>query len=166
METVRDKDTIELMKRLDNREKKFVAAYDKTGDAANAARNAGYANSTALHKASMWVVPGSKYAKPHIIAALKKKTDKICDKYEVTTEKIVRGFAELAFAERVTPMDPEFVKDSDKIKALENLGKHKNIYADSEKNGNDVVHNILVEFKQDTTGTAKGVAVARSRSRK
>ena len=113
----------------------------------------------------MWVVDSSHCTKPHVRAAVAKKTDKICDKYEVTTEKIVRGFAELAFAKRTSPLEELHVKDSDKIKALENLGKHKNIYADSDKNGNDVVHNILVEFKQDTSGTAKGVAVARSRSK-
>ena len=153
------------LKELDNREKLFVAVYQATHDAAKSARKAGYADSTALHKASMWVVPGSKYAKPHVIAALKKKDDKICDKYEVTTEKIVRGFAKLAFADRVSVLDDDHVKDGDRIKCLENLGKHKNIYADSDKNGNDVVHRILVEFKQDTSGTAKGVAVARSRSK-
>jgi len=152
-------------KELDNREKVFVAAYQATHDAAKSARKAGYANSTALTKANGWVVAGGKYAKPHVIAALKKKDDKICDKFEVTVEKIVRGFAELAFAERVSVLNDAHVKDSDKIKALENLGKHKNIYADSDKNGNDVVHRILVEFKQDTSGTAKGVAVARSRSK-
>lgn len=154
-----------MNKRLDNREKKFVAAYNLTGDAAKSARTAGYAESTALHKASMWVVEGSKYAKPHIIAALKKKADKVCEKFDVTHEQIVKAFAEMALAKRTSPLEELHVKDSDRIKSLENLGKIKNIYAESEKNGNDVVHNILVEFKQDTSGTAKGVAVARSRGK-
>ena len=159
------------LKPLNDMEKIFVAAYRVSGSAASAGKKAGYAESTANTKCPGWVKTGKDCTKPHIRAALDKKTDKICDKYEVTTEKIVQGFAEIAFAPRtLVPVEEGGeaempVKDSDKIKALENLGKHKNIYADSEKNGNDVVHNILVEFKQDTSGTAKGVAVARSRSK-
>ena len=150
-------------KQLNNMEKVFVAAYQATGDAANSARKAGYAESTAKKKASRWVVPGRSCIKPWVRAALKKKNDKICDKYEVTVEKIVRGFAKMAFAKRVSPLNKDHIDDGHRIKCLENLGKHKNIYADSDKNGNTIYHEMLIRFKEDTTGTAKGVAVARRR---
>ena len=156
-----------MAKQLNSNEMKFVMYYLESGNASDAARKAGYAESTAHSKAPMWVGRSRKHKlyKKHLVAAIKKAGEKLAVKHEVTADRVIQGFAALAFADRLTPDDENYlkdwVKDSDRIKSLENLARHLNLFKDDNNHGLD---DIVDDFIARTTGTAKGVAVARSRS--
>ena len=160
------KKTKKKVKALNDREVIFVAEYVISLNAYDAAVKADFAESTAKCKAGGWVRKGkNKSTRPHIRAAIDKIQAKLAVRHEVTADKVIQGFAALAFAPRLTPKDENFlrdaVKDNERIKALENLARHLNLFKDDNNHGLD---DIVDDFIARTTGTAKGVAVARSRS--
>lgn len=62
-------------KKLDAREQRFVEVYCDTFNAAEAAREAGYADSTAYKNASGWT--GINGDKPHVARAIQKRLDEL-----------------------------------------------------------------------------------------
>lgn len=101
---------------------RFVAEYAKDLNATQAAIRAGYSVKTAASQGARLLTNAK------IQAAVAALNAKALAKAEVTVERIVSEFSRYAFAE--APDAYEGVEHRDRIKALENLGKHKAIFTE------------------------------------
>ncbi len=82
---------------LSVRDKKFVEYYHLCDNQAEAARKAGFAPSTALKKASLWIGETRLTSKkPEMWDYLKELGRKALDEYEVTRGEVLRGMHRIA----------------------------------------------------------------------
>ena len=84
------------MKKLDPREKRFVAEYLIGLDPQRAAVAAGYGRGTAKSQAYQWASNSKR--KPHVFNAIQKAAKKLADKYEITADRVLGEIAKLAFS--------------------------------------------------------------------
>lgn len=85
----------ELLEKLNAREYKFVAEYLVSGNAAKAARTAGYSDSSP-HTSQQ--IGHENMMKPDVFAAIQAGLDMIAARCEVSAEKIIRELAAVAFS--------------------------------------------------------------------
>jgi len=119
-------------KKLSYQERLFVLEYLQDTNAVQAAIRAGYAESTAHKKAHLWVGKSRRNSiKPHVWDAVQEAMAKRAEKLRVSSDQVVAHLASVALIslddERVLSGQ---VKVSDKLKALELLGKHLGMFKD------------------------------------
>lgn len=88
-------------KKLSNQERLFVHEYLVDTNAVQAGLRAGYADSTARTKCTMWVVKrriSCPVNKRHVWDAVQKAMDKRADKVEVTTDRVLMELCKIAFS--------------------------------------------------------------------
>jgi len=108
---------------LTPKQERFVAEYLVDHNAAAAARRAGYSKKTANQ------IGNENLSKPDIDAAIKAREREIAKKLEVSQERVVGELAAIAFHEASDTPEAE-LKVSNKLKALELLGKHLGLFSD------------------------------------
>ena len=84
------------MKRLDARERRFVAEYLIDLDPQRAAISAGYSKTVAKARSYEWVGNGRR--KPHVFNAVQKAAKKRADKFEIAADRVLGEIAKLAFS--------------------------------------------------------------------
>lgn len=86
---------------LTDKERVFVAEYLVNGyNASKAARDAGYAHTTAEKKAPTWVAKSRVAStKPHIWDAVQAQVQKRTSKLEITYDRVMEEYARLAFSD-------------------------------------------------------------------
>lgn len=110
---------------------KFVAEYLKDLNATQACIRAGYSKKTAKQQGSRLLTNAA------VRAAVDAKGEKLLEKADVTSERIVGEFARYAFAPKLDDFSgrpigdgyPE-VEPRDRLKALESLGKIKGLFVE------------------------------------
>lgn len=85
------------MKKLDNRESRFVLEYLISLDPKDAAVKAGYSASIAASKAYQWVSNGK--VKPHVFDAIQKARKSTAEKLELTREMCIAQYERLGFSD-------------------------------------------------------------------
>ncbi len=108
---------------LTPKQERFVAEYLVDLNAAAAARRAGYSEKTANRIAS------ENLTKPDIQAAIQARRQELARKLEVSQERVLTELAAIAFHEAGDAPEAE-LKVSNKLKALELLGKHLGMFSD------------------------------------
>lgn len=116
---------------MNERQKRFCLEYLKDFNGKNAAQRAGYSEKTAEAQASR-LLRNVKVKK--LIEELSKKPVR---RMELKIENIVKELKKIAFAKA----DGELVKTSDKLKALEMLGKYLGMF---DKGKEQMTVNIMV----------------------
>ncbi|MBL7107003.1 MAG: terminase small subunit [Phycisphaerae bacterium] len=144
-----------VKKQLNNQEQIFVDEYLVSLNPEKAALAAKYAATTARTKAYQWVSNSEQNPKPYIYQAIQKKMAAQSEKTGIKAERVVEELARIGFANirdvfapgnkirDVSMLPPEVtaavesvttsktgtkVTMQNKLKALENLGKHLGIY--------------------------------------
>ena len=124
---------------LNARQRKFVAEYLRDLHGTRAAIAAGYSKRTAH------VIAAQNLKKLNISAAIKEYQRVEAQRYEITTERIVRELAMIG----LLPLD-DCLKSankynlSDKRAALVDLGKHLGLFKDASLEGTDE-HDVKIE---------------------
>lgn len=83
------------MRKLDNRESRFVQEYLIHLDPCKAAVSAGYSQALARSKAYQWVSNGK--VKPHVYEAIKKRMEERAQTSGITQERVLQELSRLAF---------------------------------------------------------------------
>ncbi|MHC4158038.1 MAG: terminase small subunit [Planctomycetota bacterium] len=147
--------TKKKQKQLNNQEQIFVDEYLVSLDPEEAALKAKYAATTARTKAYQWVSNSKQNPKPYIAQAIKIKMASRSKKTGIKAEQVIQELAKIAFSnikdfigsgnevKDITTLSPDLaaVVESisttktgtkitlhNKLKALEDLGKHLGIY--------------------------------------
>lgn len=107
------------MKKLTLKQTKFVHEYIISGNATDAAIKAGYSKGTAR------VIGCENLTKPYINVHIAQNRGEITKNYGITEELILEGIASIAC--------DKGVRDSDRLKGYELLGKWKNLKMFTEK---------------------------------
>ena len=136
------KETIDYSKPLKNaRYEQFCQSYMATNNATQAAKDAKYSKKTAGSKGEQLLkIIDIKSRLAHLQGLLSEKTG-------ITAERVVREFALIAFGKAGKKL-----KHSDKIKALENLGKNLGIFGKDNEQRKVAGPTIVVH---DPTGAKK-----------
>jgi phage terminase small subunit len=100
------------------KQQKFVEEYLIDLNATKAAMRAGYSKKTA-HR-----IGAENMQKPAIKKAINEARKKFSQKTEVTTEKIIKGFSDIAFS------DSEMTEDRDKVASLNSLARIMGMFND------------------------------------
>lgn len=110
------------MTKLTHKQKLFVQYYCQHWNATKAALQAGYSEHGARQQAAETL------AKPYIKVEIEKSLNEIMGKAKIDAESIVHELGEIAFS---NPDDKNTViKFSDKLKALELLGRYHQMFVD------------------------------------
>lgn len=118
------------MKKLTPKQERFVQEYLNNGfNATKAALSAGYKEENAARTGS------ENLSKPLIREAIDNHAEKVEEKFELTNDYLIESFKEIA-------EDP-LASRADRIRALENLAKHRGFYEkdNSTKNAFQIVVN-------------------------
>ena len=147
-------------RRLSNRDKAFCEEYLKDLSPKHAALRAGYAESTAAD-AHKWLKAGNNIEKPAVRVRIEQLMAERSSRCGVTSDRVLRELARVAFVDPTRVIDPETgavradisdddraaiaavrvksgdtidereVRMADKLKALELLGRHLNMFTDN-----------------------------------
>lgn len=131
-------------KQLNNQEQIFVDEYLVSLNPEQAALAAKYATTMARTKAYQWVSNSKKNPKPYIYQAIQKKMTARSEKAGIKAEQVIQEFARIGFTNI-----KEQLKFSDKLKALENLGKHLGIYEKDNSQQGTTLADFLKAMKND-----------------
>ena len=129
-------------KQLNNQEQIFVDEYLVSLNPEKAALAAKYAATTAHTKAYLWVSNSKNNPKPYIYKIIKKRMSAMSEKTGIKAEQVIDEFARIGFTNVKAQL-----KFNDKIKALENLGKHLGIYAEDNKQQGQTLADFLKAMK-------------------
>lgn len=113
---------------LNKRQNKFCLEYLKDLNATKAAERAGYSKKTAKQ------IGAENLTKLDIKKKIEQNIKKQEKESEVKIDEIIKGIKKIAFA--------GLEKTSDKLKALEMLGKYLGMFKDKESNQNIIVNHI------------------------
>jgi phage terminase small subunit len=113
------------------REARFVEEYVTCLNATQAAIRAGYSARTAKQQGSRLLT------RPHVAAAVQEAQERHAAKVEVKADEVIRELKVMAFAR-------DDIRDSDKLKALELLGRHLKMFTDKiEQTGESFAELVL-----------------------
>lgn len=128
------------------REARFVEEYVTCLNATQAAIRAGYSARTAKQQASRLLT------RPHVAAAVQEAKERRSATVDVKADEVIRELKVLAFA-------TEEIRHSDKLKALELLGKHLALFTDKiESKGESLADMVLAASRlHDARELAKGL---------
>ena len=136
--------------RLTAKQQRFVDEYLKDLNATRAAIRAGYSKKTATEIAS------ENLTKPHIQEAVADAQAAIAERNEVTVDRIVGRYQEIAFAD--VPTSPTV---RDQIAALDSLSKHLGMSSGNLKidlKGEITVADVVSPDADEWAEIAKGIA--------
>ncbi len=122
------------MKEIKAKQKKFCLEYLKDFNALRAARRAGYSEASA--KASSYLL----LKDPSIRQYLKSLKIENVEKAQLTVEDVLSEIQAIAFA----IADGELIKTTDKLKALELLGRNLGMFSDKDLEPKNVLINVRV----------------------
>lgn len=98
------------------KQQKFVAEYVLSGNGAQSATNAGYSPSSAHVTASRLL------RNANVASAIEAERDRLRERSDLRAEDVLRGLRQIA--------EDESARNSDRIRALELLGKHFRLFID------------------------------------
>lgn len=132
-------------KKLTPKQDRFCREYVVDLNGTQAAIRAGYAPRTANRTACKLLT------KADISSRIARAVNEANKKAEVTSEEILAGLAEIA---RSAP-DGDIVKNSDRIRAWELLGKYKTLWTErvQTEHSGDVTFNMVLQTGKPTKGT-------------
>lgn len=120
------------------KQEKFIQEYLVDGCGAQAAIRAGYSKQRAKMSAY------ENLQKPYIAAEIKSRFDKIARKSETTVQRVLEELASIAFSQTA--------KASDKLRALELIGRHRAMFTDRLQHSGHIqvtaVERIIVDSPQ------------------
>ena len=131
-------------KQLNDQEHIFVDEYLVSLNPEKAALAAEYAATTARTKAYQWVSNSKQNPKPYIYQAIQKKMAAQSEKTGIKADRVVEELARIGFANIKAEL-----KVSDKIKALENLGKHLGIYNEDNEQKKTTLADFLRGYRDE-----------------
>jgi len=105
------------MPKLTNKQSRFVEEYLVDLNAKQAAIRAGYSEKTAAEMGYENLI------KPHVQEYIRERMDERSKRTEITADRILEAIAEIAY-------DTEEIKPSDRLRALELLGKHQALFTE------------------------------------
>lgn len=108
---------------LNPKQKLFVKAYLVSKNATAAAKKAGYSPKSA-HS-----IGEENLRKPEIKAEIDKELKAQAEKHEISADRVIKEISEIAFQKLTKPEMK--TKSGNKLKALEHLGRHFNLFTDS-----------------------------------
>lgn len=135
---------------LNDRQKRFCDEYLIDLNGTQAAIRAGYSAKTAA------AIGAENLIKPNIQSYLKQRLNDREQRTEITQDMVIKELRDVAFAEAADYTDAK-LKYSNKLKALELLGKHMGMFVDRVKMQTDVniadsaerLSNIFEQMKEE-----------------
>lgn len=115
---------------LNEKQKRFVLEYLIDLNATQAAIRAGYSKKTAYSMGQQ------NLKKPEIQKAIQAKQNKLQHKLEITQERVLGELAQVAFA-KASDQTISDLKYTNKLKALELLGKYLSLFEPKQAKAND-----------------------------
>ena len=123
---------------LTKKQAAFVQEYLIDLNATQAAIRAGYSERTAA------VIGHENLKKPKIQKVIQAKMEAREEKALITAEEVINGIREIAFPEK-----GQEVRDNDRLKALELLGKHLALFTDKVEHGGNMGVQIIDNIPSD-----------------
>lgn len=123
---------------LNEKQKRFVLEYLIDLNATQAAIRAGYSKKTAYSMGQ------ENLKKPEIQKAIQAKQNKLQNKLEITQERVLQELAQIAFA-KASDQPVSNLKYTNKLKALELLGKHLSVFENKQAPANTAEDDPLTQ---------------------
>ena len=135
---------MEEERKLTTKQRRFVAEYIVDYNATQAAIRAGYSEGTA------GVIGFENLRKPQIQAAIHEELEKQSQRTNVTADRIVQELAAMAF-ERGADWTESKMKNNNKLRALELLGRHFGIFdgQGAQKKENQILKSLQSLLSED-----------------
>ena len=136
---------MEEERKLTTKQRRFVAEYIVDYNATQAAIRAGYSESTAGG------IGFENLRKPQIQAAIHEELEKQSQRTNVTADRIVQELAAMAF-ERGADWTESKMKNNNKLRALELLGRHFGIFdgQGAQKKENQILKSLQSLLSEDS----------------
>ena len=131
-------------RKLTTKQRRFVEEYIVDYNATQAAIRAGYSENTAT------VIGGENLRKPYLQAAIHEELEKQSKRTNVTADRIVQELAAMAF-ERGADWTESKMKNNNKLRALELLGRHFGIFdgQGAQKKENQILKSLQSLLSED-----------------